>query len=501
MNNTTLPTDELKKYGIINEDNSFSKKLNTEDVQKFLQGYTIVADNDKNRATFQLTDNNTKLKVIFLKRDKNLPEILKNSRERVEYIDIQKVSNKLSPEFSALEKKAFIFDKETSKIVEFDFIKNATELTAIIADKKDTEELNRYKNELLKLKNYLLDKIVQYPEIAREITNDLSIVSREINIIGSNFTLNSIFHSNPDLVIRDTFNNPTELVRFIEKQQLANKQLILQNNRESTEITISNESIKQKFLSDLWAQELEKKTDLSSGLTYTQIDEKQAHHYRNYEVEAAKLSLEGSHQIEMTDVEENADFFSDEGFEENLTPASDLPDGWTWNDYDDGSGSLKSPSGHRYYSYDMLTQEYRLPYGRREWTGMRDFYDAPKSLNEFKSYVENDLKAKVVQNNLYPKLSEEEKNDILNYRIFMKENEFILENLQITANQKKLIQKKWNSEQQMEIILLQRHKWTQSQMLLMVIRCQKMTNTNWLSAYWKNSFMGNPTNYWIAVKF
>ncbi len=90
----------------------------------------------------------------------------------------------------------------------------------------------------------------------------------------------------------------------------------------------------------------------------------------------------------MTDLEENADFFSDEGFEENLTPASDLPDGWTWNDYDDGSGSLKSPSGHRYYSYDLQTQEYTLPYGRREWTGMRDFYDAPKSLNEFKSYVE-----------------------------------------------------------------------------------------------------------------
>ncbi|MDR6156677.1 hypothetical protein QF023_000193 [Chryseobacterium sp. SLBN-27] len=185
MNTNTLPTDELKKYGIINEDLSFSKKLNADDIQKFLKGYTIVADNDKNRATFQLTDNNTQLKVIYLERDKNLPEILKNSKDRVEYTDIQKVSDKLSPEFSALEKKAFIFDKETSKVVEFDFIKNATELTAIIADKKNTEELNRYKNELLKLKSYLLDKIDEYPEIAKEITNDLSIVSREINSVNS----------------------------------------------------------------------------------------------------------------------------------------------------------------------------------------------------------------------------------------------------------------------------------------------------------------------------
>jgi len=208
MNTNTLPTDELKKYGIINEDLSFSKKLNADDIQKFLKGYTIVADNDKNRATFQLTDNNTQLKVIFLERDKKLPEILKNSKDRVEYTDIQKVSNKLSPEFSALEKKAFIFEKETSKVVEFDFIKNATELTAIIADKKDTVELNRYKNELLKLKNYLLEKIDQYPEIAKEITNDLSIVSREINIVNSIATSQKQISKADDSDIQLNVNDP-----------------------------------------------------------------------------------------------------------------------------------------------------------------------------------------------------------------------------------------------------------------------------------------------------
>lgn len=208
MNTNTLPTDELKKYGIINEDLSFSKKLNADDIQKFLKGYTIVADNDKNRATFQLTDNNTQLKVIYLERDKNLPEILKNSKYRVEYTDIQKVSNKLSPEFSALEKKAFIFDKETSKVVEFDFIKNATELTAIIADKKDIEELNRYKNELLKLKSYLLDKIDQYPEIAKEITNDLSIVSREINTVNSIATNHKQISQADDSDIQLNVNDP-----------------------------------------------------------------------------------------------------------------------------------------------------------------------------------------------------------------------------------------------------------------------------------------------------
>lgn len=313
-------------------------------------------------------------------------------------------------------------------------------------DRNITPRTGAYKNFVKEIENTSPEQFFRDGE--RMFTNKekkfMSIhqsKGREV-IIGSNFTLKTFFNSNQDFPLEDKFNDPAELVRFIEKQQLNYKVLILQNNRELTESIIDSEAMKHKVLSDLWAQELEKKTDLSSGLTYTQIDEKQAQHYRNYEVKAAKLSSEGVHEIDMTDLEENADFFLDEVFEENLTPASDLPDGWAWNDYDDGSGSLKSPSGHRYYSYDMQTQEYTLPYVRREWTGMRDFYDAPKSLYEFKSYVENDIKAKAVQNNLYPKLSEEEKNDILNHKSFNKENEFILKNLQITSSQRKAYSEK-----------------------------------------------------------
>ena len=184
MQTENLPTEELKKFGIINEDLSFSKKLKADDIQKFLQGYTIVADNDKNRATFQLTENNTRLKVIFLERDKSISEILKNSKDRIEYSTIQDLSNQNEQKLS-LEKKAFIYDKENNIVAEFDLIKNATELTAIIADKKDVVEMNRYKNELQKLKNFLMDKMNQYPEIAKEISNDLNIVSREINTVNS----------------------------------------------------------------------------------------------------------------------------------------------------------------------------------------------------------------------------------------------------------------------------------------------------------------------------
>lgn len=188
MENNNLPTDELKKFGIINEDLTFSKKLSAEDIQKFLKGYTIVADNEKNRATFQLTENNTKLKVIFLERDKSLSEVLKKSKEKIQYseskarYDVNDNRNSAQLGFS---KQAFVFDKETSTVKELDFIKNAPELTKLITERKNPKEINQYKLELEKLKSFLQDKIDLYPEIAKKITNDLNIVSREIDSVNS----------------------------------------------------------------------------------------------------------------------------------------------------------------------------------------------------------------------------------------------------------------------------------------------------------------------------
>lgn len=183
MQNENFPTEELKKFGIINEDMSFSKKLTEDDIRKFLNGYTIVADNDKNRATFQLVDDNTRLKVIFLERDKNLSQILKDSREKVQYSQIMDTAKLLNrPELS---KKAFIYDPENGKVAEFDLVKNASEVTAIIADKMDTSELLRYKEELQKLKNYLMDQVDKYPEISKEIYSDINILSREIDTVNS----------------------------------------------------------------------------------------------------------------------------------------------------------------------------------------------------------------------------------------------------------------------------------------------------------------------------
>lgn len=74
-------------------------------------------------------------------------------------------------------------------------------------------------------------------------------------------------------------------------QNNGEKKLHFIDNRNQNVVVIDNVAITQKVISDLYAKELENRTDLSKGLTNTQIDEKQALHYRNYENESRKLGM------------------------------------------------------------------------------------------------------------------------------------------------------------------------------------------------------------------
>ena len=188
MNNNTLPQEDLKKYGIINEDNSFSKKLSADDIEKFLNGYTIVADNEKNRIAFKLTDNNSRLNVNLFERDRDFEELLEKSKVKVQYSDVKKQYDITEDKSAAqlnFSKLAFVFDKETNTVREYDMIKNAPELTKVILEKNNALENEQYRLELQKLKNVLYDKIDQYPEIAKDIKNDLNIVDREMDTISN----------------------------------------------------------------------------------------------------------------------------------------------------------------------------------------------------------------------------------------------------------------------------------------------------------------------------
>ena len=181
MNNNNLPTDDLKKYGIINENNSFSKKLSEKDVENFLKGDTIIAENKDKRATFQLENN--QLNVNFYHLDTSLEHILEKAKEKpVQYVIEREIDNENKTD-EKLNFKAFIYDDNKKEVKEYDFVKNTEELTQKITERKDAVETNRYKEELQKLKDFLWDKMDKFPEIAKEISHDMNIVSKTINTI------------------------------------------------------------------------------------------------------------------------------------------------------------------------------------------------------------------------------------------------------------------------------------------------------------------------------
>ena len=166
--NENLPTSELKEYGIMTDDNTFSKKLSEKDIENFLKGHAMIADNGKDRLIFLLTDNNKRLNVNIYQRDRTIDELVKQSTDS-KALDI--------------EKKAFIYDQKTKQVTELDLLKDTEKIAAIVAEKKDIQESNRFKNELLKLKGYLQDKIDKFPEIGKEITNNLNIGSTTISTV------------------------------------------------------------------------------------------------------------------------------------------------------------------------------------------------------------------------------------------------------------------------------------------------------------------------------
>ena len=178
--NEQLPTSDLKEYGIMSEDNTFSKKLSNKDIENFLKGHAMIADNGKDRLIFLLTDNNTRLNVNLYQRDKTIDEIVKQSQKEIVYSQLNELTNSKSID---IEKKVFIYDQKTQQVTEYDLLKDTEKIAQVVAEKKDIQESNRFKNELLKLKGYLQDKIDKFPEIGKEITNNLNIVSKTISTI------------------------------------------------------------------------------------------------------------------------------------------------------------------------------------------------------------------------------------------------------------------------------------------------------------------------------
>lgn len=67
-----------------------------------------------------------------------------------------------------------------------------------------------------------------------------------------------------------------------------------------------------------------------------------------------------------------------------------LPEGWKWEHYEDGSGSLQSPDGKTYFQYDLYTKEFKTSMEKPEWVYMDDF-----TLRQFVRYAEDTVLEKL----------------------------------------------------------------------------------------------------------
>ncbi|HAY3557025.1 JAB domain-containing protein [Elizabethkingia anophelis] len=139
----------------------------------------------------------------------------------------------------------------------------------------------------------------------------------------------------------------------ILSQNNGEKKLHFIDNRNQNVIVIDNAAITQKVISDLYAKELEKRTDLGKGLTNTQIDEKQALHYRNYEAEAKKLGIPITPHIDpsINPMEEKEKFFIIEDLQ--ITPEQRDPEN-EWESSEDLTDEQLSKIPDEIHGFELM---------------------------------------------------------------------------------------------------------------------------------------------------
>lgn len=182
---SALPVDDLKMYGILKQDNNFTKKISPKDLSSFLRGNVLVIQNKKSELSLQLKQNMTKLEASFKQRDRAINQLIDKAKNSIVYSKSTDFNlnedNKIS--FS---KSVFIYDKTEDKIVELDIIKNTKEISEYIREQKDEEVQKKYTQELKSMMSFLQSKIEKFPEISKDIQKSLNIIKLEANLFNVN---------------------------------------------------------------------------------------------------------------------------------------------------------------------------------------------------------------------------------------------------------------------------------------------------------------------------
>ena len=248
---------------------------------------------------------NTKAYKDFVKNISNHKEIKANSEQEKKFLEVyyNRELKKDNPNNFLFSARTLNEKKQTTQINNF---LNGSETELFL---KNIDFNN--KTYLFKDIKYQNEIIINNPVLVNGILKELDDYKKEHGINHTESAKNMIFtvatqkkqdhnlESHPYSIAegnwiknQEKYTNLTpKYAVSILSQNNGEKKLSFVDNRNQSVIVIDNAAITQKVISDLYAKELENRTDLSKGLTNTQIDEKQALHYRNYENEARKLGI------------------------------------------------------------------------------------------------------------------------------------------------------------------------------------------------------------------
>jgi DNA repair protein RadC len=299
---------ELNKNNI-NENAEFNFKVSEENSSLKYSNYNNQNIKNMNTSSLNWVEklllHNTKAYKDFVKNISNHKEIKANSEQDKKFLEVyyNRELKKDNPNNFLFSARTLNEKKQTTQINNF---LNGSETEMFLKNIDFNNKAYLFKD--IKYQNEI---IINNPVLVNGILKELDDYKKEHAINHTESAKNMIFtvttqkkqtynlESHPYSIAegnwiknQEKYSNLTpKYAVSILSQNNGEKKLSFVDNRNQSIIVIDNSAITQKVISDLYAKELENRTDLSKGLTNTQIDEKQALHYRNYETEARKLGI------------------------------------------------------------------------------------------------------------------------------------------------------------------------------------------------------------------
>lgn len=129
--------------------------------------------------------------------------------------------------------------------------------------------------------------------------------------------------------------------------------------------------------------------------------------YFNYDLSADDLIClaEGEHGWCGTDLQKLKkkceEFIRENMVSKEEEKAELLPDGWHWVHYEDGSGSLQSPSGEHYFAYDLDTRECIESIGTRDWTYYHNGVNLQEHMRASEELMRKQLEQEKIKKRLF----------------------------------------------------------------------------------------------------